>query len=194
MLQTRSFVRSFVRSIFVFKICWKIQFFSEFQLIMPIFIHFFSIFWRFKTRNFERNHRQGSRSGSRNRAWTKTFFWCILKRDKDSKNPGFQDLRFRSKTRHFQVWNCVKRCSLSYFYSDFKFEIVSVDVIWWNFMHFYADFKFEIVSIDAMCRMRMRFQSAKPYRSMWFETKSFYYGFMLYSGIHYVVVAAILLR
>ena len=96
-------------------------------------------------------------SGSRSRAWTKTFFWCILKRDKDSKNPGFQDLRFRSKTRHFQVWNCVERCSLSYFYADFKFEIVSVDVIWWNFMHFYADFKFEIVSIDAMYRMCMRF-------------------------------------
>ena len=47
--------------------------------------------------------------------------------------------------------------SLSYFYSDFKFEIVSVDVIWWNFMHFYADFKFEIVSIDAMYRMCMQF-------------------------------------
>ena len=30
----------------------------------------------------------GSTSGSRSRAWTKTFFWCILKRDKDSKNPG----------------------------------------------------------------------------------------------------------
>ena len=33
--------------------------------------------------------RQHFDSGSRSRAWTKTFFWCILKRDKDSKNPGF---------------------------------------------------------------------------------------------------------
>ena len=43
------------------------------------------------------------------------------------------------------------------FYADFKFEIVSVDVISWTFMHFYADFKFEIVSIDAMYRMCMQF-------------------------------------
>ena len=33
-------------------------------------------------------------SGSRNRAWTKTFFWCILLRDKASKIPGSLILRF----------------------------------------------------------------------------------------------------
>ena len=85
-------MRGFSRFIFylVFKICLNFQSFSECRLIFFYFNHFFSIFWRFKTRNFEQNHRQGSRSGSRSRAWTKTFFWCILKRDKDSKNPGSQ--------------------------------------------------------------------------------------------------------
>ena len=124
---------------------------------MPIFINFFQFFEGPKHAILSKNHRQGSRSGSRNRAWTKTFFWCILKVAFANKIPGFQDLRFRSKTRHFQVWNCVERCSLSYFYADVKFEIVSVDVISWNLMHFYADFKFEIVSIDAMYRMCMQF-------------------------------------
>ena len=119
-----------------FQNLFKISIFvSEFWFIAFILIIFFQIFGGSKHAILGKNRRTGSRSGSRSRAWTKTCFWCILKRDKDSKNPGFQDLRFRSKTRHFQVRNCVERCSLSYFY---------------------ADFKFEIVSIDAMCRMCMR--------------------------------------
>ena len=81
----------------VFKLCFSSYFqnllnfaiFVEFGLIMLIFTNIFWIFWRFKTRNFEQNHRQGSRSGSRNRAWTKTFFWCILKVAFANKIPGF---------------------------------------------------------------------------------------------------------
>ena len=81
----------------VFKLCFSSYFqnllnfaiFVEFGLIMLIFTNIFWIFEGSKHAILSKNHRQGSRSGSRNRAWTKTFFWCILKRDKDSKNPGF---------------------------------------------------------------------------------------------------------
>ena len=81
----------------VFKLCFSSYFqnllnfaiFVEFGLIMLIFTNIFWIFEGSKHAILSKNHRQGSRSGSRSRAWTKTFFWCILKRDKDSKNPGF---------------------------------------------------------------------------------------------------------
>ena len=61
---------------------------------MLIFINIFWIFKGSKHAILGKNHRQGLRSGSRNRAWTKTFFWCILLRDKASKIPGSLIFRF----------------------------------------------------------------------------------------------------
>jgi len=118
--------RSFSRFVFylVFKSCWNFQSFSECRLIVFILTKFFQFFEGSKNAILGKNHRQGSRSGSRNRAWTKTFFWCILKRDKDSKIPGpqfsyenesflslklFRAMQFIIFTCRFQVWNCVDR-------------------------------------------------------------------------------------
>ena len=86
----------------VFKLCFSSDFqnllyvviFVEFGLIMLIFINMFWIFKGSTHAILGKNHRQGLRSGSRNRAWTKTFFWCILLRDKASKIPGSLILRF----------------------------------------------------------------------------------------------------
>ena len=86
----------------VFKVCFssyfqnllKVLIFVEFGLIMLLFINIFLIFKGSKHAILGKNHRQGLRSGSRNRAWTKTFFWCILLRDKASKIPGSLILRF----------------------------------------------------------------------------------------------------
>ena len=119
----------FFAKILSFEGIFKVYFLSCFQNLFkfPIFfrmsanffilITFFQFFEGSKHAILGKNHRQGSRSGSRSRAWTKTFFWCILKRDKDSKNPGFQDLRFRSKTSNFWVRNCVERYNLLYLYA-----------------------------------------------------------------------------
>ena len=88
----------------------------------------------FKTRKFRQNRRQGLRSGSRSRAWTKTFFWCILKRDKDRKIPGpqfsYENESFLSLklwramqciifTCRFQVWNCVEVWNFAIFEMNF---------------------------------------------------------------------------
>ena len=72
----------------------KVLIFVEFGLIMLLFINICLIFKGSKHAILGKNHRQGLRSGSRNRAWTKTFFWCILLRDKASKIPGSLILRF----------------------------------------------------------------------------------------------------
>ena len=81
----------------VFKLCFSSYFqnllnfaiFVEFGLIMLIFTNIFWIFEGSKHAILSKNHRQGSRSGSRNRAWTKTFVWCILKVAFANKIPGF---------------------------------------------------------------------------------------------------------
>ena len=102
----------------VFKLCFSSYFqnllnfaiFVEFGLIMLIFTNIFWIFEGSKHAILSKNHRQGSRSGSRNRAWTKTFFWCILKVAFASKIPGppfsFENESFLSlKFSAFSVQN-----------------------------------------------------------------------------------------
>ena len=82
---------------------------------MLIFINIFWIFKGSKHAILGKNHRQGLRSGSRNRAWTKTFFWCILLRDKASKIPGFLICDFWTNFfSHFQRASRVENGRLSY--------------------------------------------------------------------------------
>ena len=92
----------------VFKVCFssyfqnllKVLIFVEFGLIMLLFINIFLIFKGSKHAILGKNHRHSLRSGSRNRAWTKTFFKCILKAAFASKIPGssflFENCSFTS--------------------------------------------------------------------------------------------------
>ena len=109
----------------VFKVCFssyfqnllKVLIFVEFGLIMLLFINIFLIFKGSKHAILGKNHRQGLRSGSRNRAWTKTFFWCILLRDKASKIPGspfsfekFQVVYAKVGAICRKRWSLLKKC------------------------------------------------------------------------------------